>query len=232
MPIFDNSMPKVGIIFYTMTEKDSPTASTSNGRKNWRILLTGATAIILLTFAGIGILHYSYTKRMENIHQSNRKLPELNYAGKRYDPPSSTREKTYEKEFNDTDELSHPVFQRMESHEVTTGQDSTKEQKEHVEEAMVQTDTSTKHLTLCGNINNDEMLFVLEESSNGQLKGQFYNKSLNKAFSVEGRHQGKKILLKSTSVGKWDFTIVEENGGYKGVATDGQFTYHLKMEVN
>ena len=56
-----------------MTEKEpNDIQPAPPSRRNRRVLLIGAAAIILLTLAGIGILHYQYISRMDDIHRSGR----------------------------------------------------------------------------------------------------------------------------------------------------------------
>ena len=223
-------MPKVGIFHYDMTEKEpNDIQPAPPSRRNRRVLLFGAAAIILLTLAGIGILHYQYTSRMDDIHRSGRQFSDLQYAGTDYTPPAEgMEEETAEDTAYDDEEDARPVFSRPEIPADTAA--PTPPAEVSTDEPA---DSSIKggagHLTLRGHIDADVMLFVLEEDESGLLKGQFYNQSTNKAVSVEGRHQGRKILLHSTNQGNWDFTIIEEGGHYKGVATDGQFTYRLTL---
>ena len=205
---------------------DEPqTSSTMDYKKrNNKIFLWGSLGILILTAIAFGIIHFQYINRLRQIGENTRQFSDLEYRGSAATPVDTTDEEEEDKySAEDLYFDERPYMQR----------DTTRWATETVIAETPATSETAREpgesVRFKGKINNDDMLFILEESETGKLHGQFYNQTINKAFTVDGQRNGNKIQLRSVGHSNWQFTIVKDGDSFKGVATDGQSTYDLRL---
>lgn len=215
-----------------MTEKEPYSPPNPHAPRNRKVLLIGATTIAVLTLGCIGLLRCQYTSQLEAIHQGNRQFSDLLYAKSNQ---RAVLAKAYEEDddsYYETDSLEdemHLSIPKRQEIRRDTMAALVADVTGAGDDVPVARQTGPGHHTLRGYLNTDDMLLVLEEDDNGNLKGQYYNHVTGKAVSVEGQHKGRKMLLHGTEQKNWEFTLSEYGNGYKGVASDGQYTYQITL---
>ena len=86
----------------------------------------------------------------------------------------------------------------------------------------------SSNIVMTGILNGDDVTFVLK-SSGSSVSGQFYNKTINVAFTVKGTLTSSSMNLRSVNHGKWRFVASKSGGVYRGYAYNGSVTYDMEV---